>query len=199
MTSQTQTFPVRDLKGPVPRLGFTPNPLLPPAGVGVVEQPLMHADGVQHIRLNFTSLVISITDALAYGSALLGYMPNRNFVFVGGELNVTSFVKDGAGILAAEAPKLAIGTVIASNATLSSTMSNLINGGSTGGTAVAGTLTGTFDMHSADNATPGLVFMPNSATLGIYINSSVNPTGDGTITLTGTLDMYFIDLGNVNT
>lgn len=199
MVTQTQTFPVRDLKGPVPRLGFTPNPLLPPAGVGVVEQPLMHADGVQHIRLNLTSVVISITDALAYGSALLGYMPNRNFVFVGGELNITAWTKDGVGIVTGELPKLAVGTVIASNATLSSTMSNLINGGSTGGTAVAAGLTGTFDIHSCDNATPGLVFMPNSATLGIFLNSSVNPTGDGTLTVTGTLDMYFIDLGNVNT
>lgn len=197
--SQTQTFPVRELKNTFPRMGFTPNPLLPPATLGVVEQPLNYAEAIQHIRLNLTSVVISITDALAYGSSLLGYLPNRNFIFVGGELNVTSFVKDGVGILAAEAPKLAIGTAAASNATLSLTMSNLINGGSTGGTAVAATLTGTLDIHSADNATPGLVWMPNSTTLGIFLNSSVNPTGDGTITITGTLDLFFIDLGNVNT
>lgn len=197
MASQVQTFPVLDVRAPNPNLTFTPNPLLPPATLGIVAQNAMRGNYIQHIQIQLTSLVISITDALAYGGALLGYLPNRNFIFVGGEMNLT-WIKDGTGIVTGELPKLALGTAVASNATLATTMQNLINGGA-GGTAVAAGLTGSIDIHSADNATPGLVWMPNSATLGVYLNSAVNPTGDGTLTVSGTVDMFFISLGNVNT
>lgn len=185
-----------DLKGPVPNFVFAPNLLLPP--LGTVTQTLNYANPVHRIQLQLDSARLTITDALAYGSILLGYLPNANLIWCGGEMNLT-FVKDGTGIATGDLPKLSLGTAAASNATLSSTMSNLINGGSTAGTAVASGLTGSFDIHSCDNATPGLVFMPNSATLGVYLNGAVNPGADGYITLSGVVDMRFIGLGNINT
>lgn len=175
---------------------FVPNPLLPAAGTGTIEQVRSYAEAIQHIRLTLTSVVISITDALAYGSALLGYLPDKNLIFLGGECNFT-WIKDGTGIVTGELPKLAVGTAAASNATLSSTMINLINGGS-GGSAVASGLTGSLFISSNDNVTAiPYVGITDSATTGLYLNGAVNPTGDGTLTVSGTIDMYFIDLGNV--
>lgn len=195
--SQTQTFPIREIKGPFARLGFTPNPLLPPASLGVVEQPLMEMNAVQHIRLNIASLVISMAGtASAFGGTLLGYLPVRNFIFVGGEVNLT-FTKDGTGIATGDTPKFAVGTVVASNTTLSTTMQNLINGAA-GGTALASGLTGTIQIHSADNGTPALVWTPDSSTNGIFFNlgGAITVTA-GFITVSGTIDLYYIDLGKV--
>lgn len=178
-----------DLAGPVPECIFTP-------AQGIIAQVLNHAAGIQKIRLQLTGVVLTITDALAYGSVDLGLVPDRNYVFVGGEGDL-SCVKDGVGIVTGELPKLAVGTAAASNATLSSTMINMINGGA-GGTALASGLTATWKIHSNDNVTaiPYLA-IGDSATTHIYLNAAVNPTADGTLTITGSLTLYFIDLGNV--
>jgi hypothetical protein len=78
-------------------------------------------------------------------------------------------------------------------------MSNLINGGAAAGTALASGLTATWRYHSNDNVTAiPFVGMADSTTLGVYLNAAVNPTGDGTLTITGTIDLFFINLGNVN-
>lgn len=194
MVTQTQTFPVRDLKGPVPRMGFTPNPLLPPAGLGVVEQPMMHANGIQRIRLNVTNLVISMVGTTtAFGGTLLGYLPNRHLIFLGGETNLT-WTKDGTGIATGDTPKFAVGSAVASNTTLSTTMQNLINGAA-GGTALASGLTGLMQLHSNNNGTPALVFLPTSATQGIFFNvgGAISVTL-GTLTVSGTIDLFYIDL-----
>lgn len=181
---------------PVPNFPFTPNPLIAAAGTGVVALTSVHIEALQHIRLTLTGVVISITDALAYGSSLLGYLPDKNLLFMGGEANLT-WVKDGTGIVTGELPKVALGTAVASNATLATTMINLLNGGA-GGSAVAAGLTGSLFISSNDNVTAipyvGIVDAP---TTGLYLNAAVNPTGDGTLTVSGTLDLYFIDLGNV--
>jgi hypothetical protein len=172
-----------------------PNFIFTPVAAAVT-QTAMRAEAIQRIRLTITGAVLSITDALAYGSVLLGYVPDKNMVFIGGEADL-SCVKDGAGILTSELPKIAFGTAAASNATLSSTMSNLINGGATAGTALASGLTATWRYHSNDNASAiPYVGIADTATTAIYLNASVNPTGDGTLTITGTVDLYFLMLGN---
>lgn len=183
-----------DLQGPRPAFTFTPNPLLPPVGGGVVTQIMNHANPVQRIRVTFTSLLLSITTANAYGSILLGYLPNANLKLLGSYCNLT-WTKDGTGIATGDNPKLAFGTAIASNATLSSTMSNVLNAGSTGGTSIGTGLTGSFNKSSVQNATPADVWITAGTTNGVYLNGSVAPTGDGSVVINGTFDMYFIGLG----
>lgn len=187
----------RELANTVPNLEFTPNPLIPAAYTGaLVEEVKNAAEAIQHIRLQLTNVKVVIADADAYGGTLLGYLPDKNMVFIGGEANLT-WSKDGAGILTAENPKLAFGRAAASNATLASTMSNMINGGAAAGTAIGTGLTGTWQYHSADNVTaPPYLACADSATSPIYLNASVNPTGDGYLLISGTVDLYFIDLGN---
>lgn len=154
---------------------------------------------VQKIRLTLTNIAVAIADADAYGSARLIYTPDINYLVVGAEA-VFTWVKDGVGIVTGELPKLALGTAAASNATLATTMSNILNGGATAGTAVASGLTGSWGYHSADNASTALplTVTDTPATNAIYLNASVNPTGDGTITVSGYLDLFIIPLGNLN-
>jgi hypothetical protein len=181
---------VREHTVPQPMV-FSINPLLRDK----IEQTKGNLAPLKHLQLTLTDARLVITDSAAYGSVLLGYLPDSNFMFIGGEGKLTC-VKDGAGIVTGELPKLAVGTAAASNATLSSTMINLINGGS-GGTALASGLSATWYVHSNDNVTAvPYVGIADGATTGLYLNGAVNPTGDGYLTITGTIDLYFIDLGN---
>jgi len=180
-----------ELSSPTPSFPITPFA----NGVALAAN---HARAIQHVRLTLTNVVLTITDSLAYGSVKLGYIPDVNAICLGGEANLTC-VKDGAGIVTGELPKLAIGSAAASNATLSSTMSNIINGGATAGTALAAGLSAPWQFHSQDNVTAiPFVGLADSPTTGIYLNAAVNPTGDGTLTISGTIDLYFVNLGNVN-
>lgn len=185
---------VLELGGPVPNLVFVPNALLAPAAGGTVEETRNIAEGIQHLTLTLTNLKVTVLDANAYGGTLLGYLPNKNFIFLGGKMNLT-YAKDGTGILSTENPKAALGTVVASNSTLSSTMINLINGGA-GGTSLGATLTGTLQIQSNDNVTAiPYVGVADSATSGLFLNLSVNPTTDGYVLFSGTIDLWYIDLG----
>ncbi len=191
-----------DLKNVTTNLVFTPNviPTLGPTGLGAggsVVPSQDHARPVHKLRLQLTGVVLQDLAANHYGSVLLGYLPDSNFIVLGSEANL-AWTKDGTGIATGDTPKLAFGTAAASNAVLSSTMSNLLNGGAASGTAVASGLTGTWKYHSNANASAANVWMGASATLGVYMNISGTNTGDGTLTITGTLDLYVVDLGNAN-
>lgn len=185
---------VLEVGGPVPNFVFAPNALLAPAAQGTVEETKNVAEGIQHITLTLTAVKVSVADADAYGGTLLGYLPNRNYIFLGGKMNLT-WTKDGTGIVTGENPKAALGTAAASNATLSSTMINLINGGA-GGTSLGTGLTGTLRIQSNDNVTAiPYVGVADSATSSLYLNLGVNPTGDGSVLFTGTIDLWYVDLG----
>ena len=179
---------------PGPSMVITPNPALYPAGNGLVEETKNYAEGIQHIQLTLTSVKVAVADSDAFGGTRLAYLPNRNYIFLGGKMNLT-WTKDGTGIVTSENPKAALGTAIATNATLSSTMINLINGGS-GGTSLGTGLTGTLQLQSNDNVTAiPYVGVADSATSGLFLNVGVNPTGDGSVTFSGTIDLWYVDLG----
>ena len=146
---------------------------------------------VRKVTLTLTDFVISITDANAYGGTKLCDLPDSNASLFAIEMNL-SCVKDGTGILAGEQPTVAIGTAIASNATLSGAMVDVLDE-----VTLAATATATATLHSNANSTPGVSYLADSATAALYLNSAVNPTGDGTLTITGTIDMWFLDTGNL--
>lgn len=141
--------------------------------------------------LTLTDLVISITDALAYGSAKICDLPDSNLVILGVEADL-SVVKDGSGILTGELPGLAIGTAAASNAVLSAAMIDVMTE-----KALGSGLTVPYDQHTNGQSTPALSFPDDSASGALYLNGAVNPTGDGTLTVSGTITFYYIDTGNV--
>lgn len=146
---------------------------------------------VRVARLTLTDLVVSVTAALDYGGTKVCDLPDSNILILGAEVNL-SLDKDGTGIVAATDMTMGLGTAVASNATLSGAMIDLL------------TLALTVDedpttwaQHTHDLAAPALTFADDAAAGALFLNAAATLTVDGTLTVTGTIDIYYIDTGNV--
>ena len=153
---------------------------------------------VQRVRVTLTDVVVSITAALDYGSAQLLDFQDRNIMILGCETNV-EMTKGGlsTGIVAATDLDVGLGSEPASAQTLATTMINIIE--KQDEDAADLTPAALYDMHAQTTAAPATV-LPDSATCGVYWNIGLPTpvTVDDTVTLTGTVDLTFIDLGNEN-
>lgn len=175
--------PGADNAGPEP----TPNAA---AGVTLAFSRLRN---VRHMRLTVAAAEIAIADADDFGSVKLVDMADSNIVILGFEADLT-LTKDGVGILATTDMDVAVGTAAASNTTLATTMLNVIDNRDIDGD----TADVAFDAHSNDNGTPALVF-GDDAGLALYLNISAptETSEDGSVLASGTVDIFFIDTGNV--
>ena len=160
------------------------------ATVKVKDQTVM----VRRARLTLTSFVITVANAQDYGGSKLIDLPNRNILLLGCEVDCT-VVKGGTtnGIVAATDLDMAIGTAVASNSTLSSTMVNIVEKKDIDTDALSVTFAG----HSNDNASSLAPFkIADGANSALYMNLATgNITADDSVSVTGTVDLYYIDLG----
>lgn len=150
---------------------------------------------VRRARLQITGLSISVTAALDYGSAKIVDLPNRNMLIMGVEVDCT-VVKGGVtnGIVAATQLDMAIGTAQASSTTLATTMINIVEKKDIDTVALSVAFTG----HSNDNATSIAPFkIADGASSALYMNAVAASliTANDTLTVTGTVDIYYMDLG----
>ena len=162
--------------------------LVPATSVALTDENLRM---VRETKLTLTNLVIAVSNANAYGGTKICDLPDSNMVIMGVEADL-SVVKDGSGILTGELPGVAIGTAVASNAVLSGAMIDVMTE-----KALGSGLTVPYDQHTNGQSTPALSFPDDSATGALYLNAAVNPTGDGTLTITGAITLYYLDTGNV--
>ena len=169
-------------------------PLVPNLTAGVVIAS-SYFKATEKVTLSLTAVRVLITNALAYGGTLLAYLPNTNGVLIGARMNLTG-LKDGVAVTAATQPRVGVGTATASNATLSGTMDNILNGGNAAGLQMAATLSAALSTTWNANATStaNINFTP-SATTGVYLNATAAPATDGYVDFTGTIDLYYEDLG----
>ncbi len=150
---------------------------------------------IRKVTVSLDSLVITHTEALDYSSVKIADMPDSNLLYLSVEADlecvkgeVTNGLEDTTDIT------LAVGTVAASNSTLSATMQDLIE---------LETLTPTdaspaYQKHSADQSTIPMPYQrPDAATNAIYLNLAAATTEDDTLTCTGSITVRYIDLGNV--
>ena len=184
---------VLDLAFPKP--AFTVTPYLP-----TVEQTKMYAEAVQHIRLQLTNFVVTVDDSDGeYGGSIICYLPDQNILILNAEVNL-SVVKGNAtnGIASTDDITMGVGTAVASNNTLSTTMQNIIPVTTISTDAL--TVTFQASTYSAAGATVA-IDVPDSGTTAIYLNATAVGavmSADDTLTCTGTLDIWAIPLGNVN-
>jgi len=165
--------------------------LTPPVGVA---ETWHFTKALQYVRLTLTNVKIPVTSALAYGSLKIAAFPVTNILLVGCEANLT-LVKGGiaTGIVSATGVDVALGTVAASNTELTSTMANIL--------ALqecdAGLITDTVQAHSLA-ATPVFTGIVDDVA-AVFLN--VAPDGaisvDDSVTFSGTVDLFYFDLGNV--
>jgi hypothetical protein len=153
---------------------------------------------VQRVRVTLDAVVVSITAALDYGSAQLLDFQDRNIMILQCETNVEMTKGNlSTGIVAATDLDVGLGSEPASAQTLATTMINIIE--KQDEDAADLTPAALYDMSAQATAIPASV-LPDSATSGVYWNIGLPTpvTVDDTVSLTGTVDLVFIDLGNEN-
>ena len=156
---------------------------------------LDEALAVRKAVIQLTNLVLTHTQALDYSSAKIADMPDSNILYLGCEVDL-ELVKGEVtnGLEAGTDMTVAIGTLAASNSTLSTTMQDiqelLLLDASDASPA--------YQQHSNDQSTIPMPYRRNdTATQELYLNLAASTTADDTLTCTGTVTVYYIDLGNV--
>ena len=162
--------------------------------VSAVTEAALTSDQVRygrHARLTLTDLVIAVTAALDYGGEKICDLPDSNILILGAEVDL-SLVKDGVGIVDATDVTVGIGTAVASNATLSGAMIDVLTDALTDDVDPA-----LFKQHTHDLGTPALTFIDDGAAAALFLNAVATLSADGDPTVSGTVDIYYIDTGNV--
>jgi hypothetical protein len=161
------------------------------AGTGVTLVSDSSEFGLRKVVLKFTNTSITMTDATTagcHGSRLVWTVPSNKFgTLLGGRMNLTTLAGSG-GIAdtAALVASLGVSAVGTDNATLTVFESNIL--GSTSGTLVGGAGT----LVSAISA----LAIYGDVIDDFYLNLAVpdaGSTGNDTITLNGTITLYFLE------
>lgn len=145
------------------------------------------------LTLTLTNVEVAVADADDFGSAELCTLPDSNLIVVGCELNL-ELVKDGVGFINTTDLDVAVGTAAASNTTLATTMLNIHPKVDLDASDLSPALLS----HSLA-ATPVLTGVLDGATNKVYLNISgaTETSEDATVTATGTVTIFFIDVGNI--
>lgn len=169
-----------------------PTVTITPTDPATVAQHLNHALAVQRFRVTLTGLVVSVANLDDYGGTAMFTMPDSNFFILGCETDlVMTKGLTTNGIVAATAVNVGIGTAAASNATLSSTMQNILPVTAFTASDAAPAV----QVHSLAVTPAPCGFVDGAGS--VYINVAAAITADDTVTFDGTIDFYVIDLGNV--
>jgi len=190
MRTEKQTTYFRDLiaKGPGTSGGGAVT-----AGTGVsatIDQLRMP----RFLRLTLASFAIAIAEADDFGGTKLLDLPDSNLLLLGAEINL-ELTKGGevGGLVAATDITVGVGTAVASNSTLSSTMVDIF----TGVALTATDLTPALAIHSQEDATVAYPHeIADGAASALYLNLAAAITADDVLTADGTIDLYFVDIGN---
>lgn len=147
---------------------------------------------VSKYTLTLDAIEVAVSDANDYGSAALFTFPDRNLIVLGCEVDL-ELVKDGTGFIDTTDLDVALGTAAASNTTLSSGMVNVLPKQDLNATDLSPALAA----HSLV-ATPALLGITDAANNVLYLNISgpTETSEDATVTASGTVELYVVDLGN---
>jgi hypothetical protein len=150
---------------------------------------------VKHVRMTLTDFVLSVAAAQDYGGTKICDLPDTNIMLLGVEADLV-ITKGGTtnGLVAATDLDVAVGTAVASNATLATTMINVLEKVDLNDND----LVVDFEAHSNDNSTSTFpLLIADSATAALYLNIAASITADDTASVDGTIDIFYIDLGNL--
>lgn len=148
----------------------------------------------QKITLKLTDVEIAVAEANDFGSVKLCDLPDANLHVLGIEANL-SIVKGGTtdGIVAATDLSVGIGSAAAAAAPLATTAIDYLEAQAVTADALTvalnastvGQSTATFPKQVADAATNDL-----------WLNVAATITADDTVSVSGTVDVYAISMGN---
>lgn len=146
--------------------------------------------------LTLTNFAIAVLAANDYGGTKLLDLPDSNIMLLGVEVDcVVTKQGNTNGVVAATDITMGVGTATASNATLSSTMINVIEGASLTTDALAVD----FEAHSNNQSTASFpIKIADAPTAALYMNIAAAITADSSVTVNGTITIYYLDLGNLS-
>lgn len=157
--------------------------------VTIVDTPL----AAQRLRVTITNYVGVITAAADFYSLSLATMGDRYLTL--GIRSEMDFVKDGTGVVSGAAIDVSMSSVAASSQSLS-TFANSdvmlkkdING-------AGNHLDQDFDSFAVISGTTVTSYPRPSAGSGLFLNVQSAVTVDGSITINGWIDIFYIDLGS---
>ena len=165
------------------------SPPTPNTGVTLVSD---EAKCMREMRFSVSGLVATVLAADDYGSVKLLDLPDKNLLLASLELDLVG-TKAG-GLIAATDMDFAVGTAVASNQTLATTMLDVIEKIDLDADVIGAVI----QIHSNDQSTAAYPLrIADSATTALYLNLGI-PVGvaDGTVTFAGTVVLKFWDLGN---
>lgn len=153
---------------------------------------------IRHVRLTLASATIAIDEADDFGSLKLCDLADSNAMLLMAEVDLT-LTKAGTtnGIVAATDLDVGVGTAAASATTLATTMIDVLEKTDIDDNDLEVTYQADTQGQSTAS-TP--IKLADSATLALYLNAVAvgGITVSDTISVSGTVDLYFVDLGNVN-
>lgn len=160
-----------------------------------VEATFSRARQVRHTRLTLSSFAIAVTDANDFGGTKLVDLPDSNLIILGAEADLV-FTKDGTGFITTTDLDASIGTATATATDLTATAaeSNVINKVDMNADALAVDM----EAHSNDNSAT-ILGVADGASNALYLNvaGTTETSEDGSVLVSGTVDLYWIDTGNV--
>lgn len=149
-------------------------------------------------RITLSAATLTVLEANDYGSLKLCDLPDRNMLLLGVETDLV-LTKQGNtnGIVAATDLDVSVGTAAASATTLADGMLNIIEKKDLDTNALAVDL----EAHSNDNATTVFPLpVADGASSAVYLNAVAigGITADSSISVSGTVDIWYMDLGNLS-
>ena len=172
--------------GSLPEVFMTPN--------ANVAETFHFTKALQHVRLTLTGLSVFVDQANDYGGTKLASFEDNNILLVGAEVNLV-MTKGGAanGIISTTDVDVAGGSAVATNATLSNTMINILPVQH----STADVLVDTIAAHSLV-ATPVLAgIVEGSPAVFLNVSPVGGITASDTVTFSGTVDIFYFNLENV--
>lgn len=148
---------------------------------------------MRRMQVKLTNAVVTVA-ATDFGSLKILDLPDRNIAIFNAELVGT--VLFGGDYVDGDDPAIGVGQTAASDDTLSSTMQDVINIA-----AQANITAATANSLALTKPDPGVaVLVADAAGNALYLNvgnGSDQLADEGTATFNGTLDIWYVDLGNV--
>ena len=167
-----------------------------PAVTAVAVAPFTVVDtpvAVQRLRVTLDAYQFDILAAADFATVKLAEMGSR-FIVMGVQSEL-DFVKDNTGVLTTAALDVAMSSAAASSTNFTSVAANAdlmpkidING-------TGDHLDQAFDQFTLLSGATVTNFPRVSINTGVYLNIQTSILADGFLTLTGWIDLYYIDLG----
>lgn len=153
---------------------------------------------VKRARLTISGATLSIAAADDFGSLKLCDLPDRNLMLLGVEVDlVLTKEANTDGVVAATDLDVGVGTAAASATTLATTMIDIIEKADLDTNAAA------VDFHAHSNDQSTATFpkrIADSATAALFLNAVAvgGIEADSSLTVDGTVDIFYVDLGNLS-